>query len=604
MAKVYKARHVVLDTFHAVKVLDAKYRDNENVRTRFVDEARIQAKHLDHPNIVKVTNVISTSDAAALVMELVEGTSLDAEIPKLKSRPGEVVRIMLAVLDAVGYAHANGIIHRDLKPGNVLLARKGDKLVPKVTDFGIAKVNVAADVALKKKATHVDSRMGTLAYMSPEQMRSAKDVTARSDVFALGVMLYEMTTGVVPFDGESDYEIMDAVIKGRYEPPTKRNPQLGPNIVYAIEKALRADPARRFESCSEMAAALKGTTQPATKVADVQATVATEAKPVATKPVATKPVATKPAETKPAASKPPVSAVATPVSSVSTQAPAKSSSKLLGVILLVVALGVGGVAVVLAMKGEDAPKTNTGGAGARVNPLGVPADALTAPNGIRYKFLVEPEAGGTHPLTNYTVELRLTTFSDDGTPFPPREVTTKLGEDDSPGINELVPLLTPKSKLRGWIPLPGGAMTLVMDIELLSMRSRLDELRTPGAPSGGASTGGAPTGGAPSRTAPGARASPVVLPPPPPPPPPSASSGTAKYCTSSPARRDACQAFALPDWHFHGYVRHPNGTCMACWDEASNTCEELDGAGYRYINGNDCNGVPPAPDDPPELRRR
>ncbi|MBL0216063.1 MAG: serine/threonine protein kinase [Myxococcales bacterium] len=221
MAKVYRARHALLDTLHAIKVLDAELRTNADARQRFLDEARIQAKHLDHPGIVKVTNIVATSEYAALVMELVEGGSLETYAASVVNDPGEVRRIMLSVLDAVGHAHAAGIVHRDLKPANVLLA--GAKRIPKVTDFGIAKVN-ADPSRISKKSTHAGARMGTLSYMSPEQIRRAKDVTPRSDIFSLGAMLYELATGAVPFDGVDDFEVMEKIVHGRFPPPADKNP--------------------------------------------------------------------------------------------------------------------------------------------------------------------------------------------------------------------------------------------------------------------------------------------------------------------------------------------------------------------------------------------
>jgi hypothetical protein len=256
MATVYRARHTVLDTLHAIKVLDPAYRVRPEARQRFLDEARIQAKHLDHPNIVKVTNIVATPEHAALVMELASAGNLEAELHALVDRPDEIRRIMLAVLDAVGHAHAAGIIHRDLKPANVLLARKDGVLIPKVTDFGIAKV--AAEVAGKgKRSTHGDARMGTLGYMSPEQVRRAKDVTVRSDIFSLGAMLYELATGEQPFTGESDYDVMESVVNGRYPDPAAIHEGIDPGIAAVIRRALALDPADRYASCAEMAAALR-----------------------------------------------------------------------------------------------------------------------------------------------------------------------------------------------------------------------------------------------------------------------------------------------------------------------------------------------------------
>jgi serine/threonine-protein kinase len=257
MATVYRVRHVFLDTHHALKLLDPRYRVVPEMRRRFLDEAKIQAKHLDHPNIVKVTTIVATAEHAALVMELVEGSTLEAELGRLRERPDEIRRIMLAVLDAVGHAHAHGIVHRDLKPANVLLQRKGGALLPKVTDFGIAKVS--AEVAGQgKKSTHGDTRMGTLGYMSPEQIRRAKDVTPRSDIFSLGAVLYELATGEPPFAGDSDYDVMDAIVNVRYEPPERRYERIDPALAAVIRRALEPDPARRFASCDEMAAALRG----------------------------------------------------------------------------------------------------------------------------------------------------------------------------------------------------------------------------------------------------------------------------------------------------------------------------------------------------------
>ena len=230
-----------------------------------LDEARIQAKHLDHPNIVKVTGIVSTAEHAALVMELVDGKSLEDELPSLIARPDEVTRIMLAVLDAVGYAHKAGIIHRDLKPANVLLARKGDTTIPKVTDFGIAKLG-GAEAATRKKSTHADARMGTLSYMSPEQIRRAKDVTPRSDVFSLGAMLYEMATGHVAFEGDNDFDVMEAIVNAKYVRPRVRNPKIDPTLAAVIEKSLAPVPEDRYASCEEMATALRGKPRAESKV--------------------------------------------------------------------------------------------------------------------------------------------------------------------------------------------------------------------------------------------------------------------------------------------------------------------------------------------------
>jgi serine/threonine protein kinase/protein-disulfide isomerase len=256
MATVYRAKHSFLDTQHAIKVLDPSYRAQPEARRRFLDEAKIQAKHLDHPGIVKVTNVVADENTAALVMELVEGPSLEQFIEDLETPPttDEVLAIALPILDAVGHAHAEGIIHRDIKPANILLQATDEGFAPKVTDFGIAKViDKSTD-----KSTHAMARMGTLAYMSPEQIRRAKDVTARSDVFSLGALFYELATGHIPFEGDSDYDLMENIVHGRFVSPTEHVPDLDPAVASAIVRALASDPAHRFPSCEEFAQALRG----------------------------------------------------------------------------------------------------------------------------------------------------------------------------------------------------------------------------------------------------------------------------------------------------------------------------------------------------------
>lgn len=249
MARVYRGRHRHLETEHAIKVLDPSYREVPEARQRFLDEAKIQAKLLTHPNIVKVTNIVATPEHAALVMELIDGPCLDDVIESLPGNPDEIRRIMLGILSAVGHAHRCGVIHRDLKPSNVLL--DGAARIPCVTDFGIAKVTTGGYVP--SSSTGGGARMGTLPYMSPEQIKGARDVTVRSDVFALGVVLYEMTTGGLPFRGDCDYELMDAIVCGRYFLPRV----IDPRIARVIRRALQPDPSRRYASCDEMAADLR-----------------------------------------------------------------------------------------------------------------------------------------------------------------------------------------------------------------------------------------------------------------------------------------------------------------------------------------------------------
>jgi eukaryotic-like serine/threonine-protein kinase len=223
MATVYKARHRFLESTHALKVLDPTLARNDDLRERFLSEGRIQAT-LRHPNIVAVTDIVAQPGVAGLVAEFVEGEDLATWI---ESRGGtsDVTRIkevFLPVFDAVGAAHELGIIHRDLKPSNIILQQRRDGAVhPMLLDFGIAKILDDGPLQ-KKRATKTGARLGTVYYMSPEQIRGASDLDARADVFALAATLYEFVTGDVPFDGGTDFDTMKQIVDGSPTPVRSR----------------------------------------------------------------------------------------------------------------------------------------------------------------------------------------------------------------------------------------------------------------------------------------------------------------------------------------------------------------------------------------------
>ena len=453
MAKVYRAKHSFLETVHAIKVLDPSYRVNPEARKRFLDEAKIQAKHLDHDNIVKVTNIVATPEHAALVMELIEGKGLEGRIGELKTKPDEIKHIMHGVLDAVGHAHAAGIIHRDLKPANVLLHVEDGTVVPKVTDFGIAKVT-AADGSGVKKSTHGGARMGTLAYSSPEQIRRAKDVTARSDVYSLGAMLYEMATGEMAFGGDSDYDVMENIVNGRFAPPEQRYPAIDPTLAAVIKKAMAKDPAERYASCAEMAAALRGTS---------------------------------------------VSARAVVPTAVALPPPARSKV-LLVMGLVVAAAALGGVAVYLATRGGDTPPTppppkpqsvvsgsgsgqadpwkGSGSATWDVAANGFPAGAETAPASAKkavndISYIVLREGGSTeHPAPGDRVKVRTQTWSLPGKELqekPGKEVSELVIDADPQSTHALIREMTPGTVLRVWTPAAPATPVAMADLELIAI---------------------------------------------------------------------------------------------------------------------------------------
>ncbi|MBN2797661.1 MAG: serine/threonine protein kinase [Deltaproteobacteria bacterium] len=234
MAVVYRVRHNQLGSLHALKVLTLSGR---SIRERLLQEGRLQAS-LRHPNVVSVTDVIDVDGAPGLVMEFVDGPPLDVWLQQQRPSLEEVERIFRAIAGAVGHAHAQGLVHRDLKPANVMLAMTPSGLMPKVADFGLAKL-VEGDGSAGKTRSGVT--MGTPAYMAPEQIRDSKNVDHRADMFSLGCILYEMVTGRPPFSGPDVLSIFNAVASASYAPPVSLVPDLPPNLQEAIHGLLVVD---------------------------------------------------------------------------------------------------------------------------------------------------------------------------------------------------------------------------------------------------------------------------------------------------------------------------------------------------------------------------
>ena len=245
MGSVYMALDLELDRRVALKLLKGELADNSVLIQRFRDELRTLAS-FNHPNITTLFTSVTWKEHPVMVMELVEGETLQKMVERRGPIPADVcVPLVNQALAGVGSAHRKKIIHRDLKPANLMLNLDG---VVKVMDFGIAKIQNTPGL------TRTNTAIGTSLYMAPEQIRGSAD--ARSDIYAMGVTLYELLAGRVPFLGDSQYDIEHAHIAQAPEPPTLYYPHIPTTVVDAVMRALAKDPAARFQTAEEFAAAL------------------------------------------------------------------------------------------------------------------------------------------------------------------------------------------------------------------------------------------------------------------------------------------------------------------------------------------------------------
>ena len=256
MGIVYEARSLTLHRSVALKFLHPDMAENERLVERFQREARTAAA-ITHPCVTYVFDVGWTDDRSVpyMAMELLDGHSLAAEIRGSGAlAPPRVVHIGARVLDALEAAHRLGVVHRDLKPENIFLARQGTQENVKVLDFGISKV-LGGDSGAT--LTQTGAVLGTPAYMSPEQVKCARDVDHRADLYALGAVLYEMLAGQPAYQGESFTEVVYKIIS---DPPpllSTLRPGLEPGLVGVVERAMHKDPSRRWQTAEAMRSALQ-----------------------------------------------------------------------------------------------------------------------------------------------------------------------------------------------------------------------------------------------------------------------------------------------------------------------------------------------------------
>jgi serine/threonine-protein kinase len=263
MGEVYRARDTRLNRSVAIKVLPQTESGDDQRHARFIHEAQ-SASGLNHPNIITVHDILADSGADLLVMELVAGKTLGELIPATGMPTHDVLGIGVQIAGALATAHAAGIVHRDVKPGNIMVTATG---LVKVLDFGLAKstftgaANETGETrSIASPMTLAGTVLGTVNYMSPEQAEG-KLVDGRSDIFSLGILLYEMVTGRAAFKSDSMIATMTAILRDQAKPIRELAPEAPQALIDIIDRCLQKDPAERWQAMEEVRAALQALKQ-------------------------------------------------------------------------------------------------------------------------------------------------------------------------------------------------------------------------------------------------------------------------------------------------------------------------------------------------------
>lgn len=258
MGRVYEATHAHLGRAYALKVLGEGRADRPDAVKRFLREAK-SANRIEHEHIVKVVNFDEHEEHGVfLVMELLEGENLAERLERGPLPVDEAIEIAIQTGEALEAAHEAGIVHRDLKPENIFITRKKGRDFVKVLDFGISKIKSPEHTDIKLTAT--DQIVGTPLYISPELARGLSAIDHRTDIYALGVIVYEMLTGTPPFSGENHFQLLYKHGNVAPEPPSRRSPQakIPVHVEAAVLRALEKKPADRFATMKEFCEALRG----------------------------------------------------------------------------------------------------------------------------------------------------------------------------------------------------------------------------------------------------------------------------------------------------------------------------------------------------------
>ena len=251
MGRVYKTRNIISQREEAMKVLLPDFASEPELAARFMAEIRTLAG-LEHPNIAQLRTAFQFENQLVMIMEYVEGTTLDKQAGQSGVPLDRVLDYSMQALSALSYAHGHGVTHRDIKPVNIMVTSHG---LVKLMDFGIAKS--ANDLQLTRPGT----TMGSVYYMCPEQVRG-ETVDARSDIYSFGVTLYEMLTGRKPFQADTSFSVLNAQLNDAPMPPAQVNPALSPELNNIVLRALEKLPANRFQTADEFRNALKALREP------------------------------------------------------------------------------------------------------------------------------------------------------------------------------------------------------------------------------------------------------------------------------------------------------------------------------------------------------